>query len=201
MHYARGFLGAMIALLLGACVTINVYFPAAAAEKAADKVIKEVWGEQGPQEQKPAPAPGPSSQRNEAKQPLLGQVLDFVVPAAQAQANIDVSSPAIRKLTASMKARTPRLEPYLASGAVGLTNDGMVAVRDPGSVPLASRRQVNQLVAEENRDRSALYREIASANGHPEWEQNIRSTFARRWVDNARRGWWYQDGSGHWSRK
>lgn len=28
---------------LSACVTINIYFPAAAAEKAADKIIDEVW--------------------------------------------------------------------------------------------------------------------------------------------------------------
>lgn len=30
-------------LLLASCVTINIYFPAAAAEKAADKIIDEVW--------------------------------------------------------------------------------------------------------------------------------------------------------------
>jgi hypothetical protein len=30
-------------LLLAACVTINIYFPASAAEKAADKIIDEVW--------------------------------------------------------------------------------------------------------------------------------------------------------------
>lgn len=30
-------------LTLSACVTINIYFPAAAAEKAADKIIDEVW--------------------------------------------------------------------------------------------------------------------------------------------------------------
>ncbi|MDZ4142208.1 MAG: hypothetical protein U1C48_09410 [Methylotenera sp.] len=29
--------------LLSACVTINIYFPAAAAEKAADKIIDDVW--------------------------------------------------------------------------------------------------------------------------------------------------------------
>ena len=34
---------AMAALALSACVTINIYFPAAAAEKAADKIIEEVW--------------------------------------------------------------------------------------------------------------------------------------------------------------
>jgi hypothetical protein len=45
------------ALLLPACVTINIYFPAAAAEKAADKIIDDVWqlkdkssGEQTPTE-------------------------------------------------------------------------------------------------------------------------------------------------------
>jgi hypothetical protein len=34
-------------LLLGGvtagCVTINIYFPAAAAEKAADKIIDDIW--------------------------------------------------------------------------------------------------------------------------------------------------------------
>jgi len=29
--------------VIPACVTINIYFPAAAAEKAADKIIDEVW--------------------------------------------------------------------------------------------------------------------------------------------------------------
>lgn len=29
--------------VLSGCVTINIYFPAAAAEKAADRIINEVW--------------------------------------------------------------------------------------------------------------------------------------------------------------
>jgi hypothetical protein len=40
---------------LCACVTINIYFPAAAAEKAADKVIDEIW--QTPAGQSPAASP------------------------------------------------------------------------------------------------------------------------------------------------
>ena len=31
------------ALVGAGCVTINIYFPAAAAEKAADRIIDEVW--------------------------------------------------------------------------------------------------------------------------------------------------------------
>lgn len=33
----------ILTMFLSACVTINIYFPAAAAEKAADKIIEEVW--------------------------------------------------------------------------------------------------------------------------------------------------------------
>ena len=45
------------AAILSACVTINIYFPAAAAEKAADKIIDEVWQlKQG--QQAPESAPG-----------------------------------------------------------------------------------------------------------------------------------------------
>jgi pyruvate/2-oxoacid:ferredoxin oxidoreductase beta subunit len=36
-------IGFSVAATLSACVTINIYFPAAAAEKAADKIIEEVW--------------------------------------------------------------------------------------------------------------------------------------------------------------
>lgn len=51
--------------LLSACVTINIYFPAAATEKAADKIIDEVWQTQKPEQQKPEqqkPEPPKSSE-------------------------------------------------------------------------------------------------------------------------------------------
>lgn len=39
----RGAAGLLAVAGLAGCVTINIYFPAAAAEKAADKIIDEVW--------------------------------------------------------------------------------------------------------------------------------------------------------------
>jgi len=46
------------AVLLPACVTINIYFPEAAAEKAADRIIDDVWQikDQPAAEQTPAEA-------------------------------------------------------------------------------------------------------------------------------------------------
>ncbi len=181
--------------LVTACVTINVYFPAAAAEKAADRIIEDVW--QQPKSMAPAP-------HSSLPARVFIGALDFIVPAAQAadgqQPNIDISSPEVQRIKASMAARFAALKPLLDSGAVGLTGDGMVAVREANAVPLAQRNAAKSLIAEENTDRKALYREIAVANGQPKWEGQIQSVFAQRWVAKAAAGWWYQDSSG-WKQK
>jgi uncharacterized protein YdbL (DUF1318 family) len=198
-------LNLMLAVLLAACVTVNVYFPAAAAEKAADQIIDTVTGTQ-PQSSNQTPKPQSSTLQPSANNILLaavGNVLEMLVPAAQAQgaANLDVNTPEIRAVTGSMQARFGQLKPYLDSGAVGLTADGHVEVRDANAVPLAERAKVKTLVAEENRDRDTLYTEIAKANGHPEWKSDIQTTFGRRWIERASSGSWYQDAGGGWKQK
>lgn len=206
-------------LLVAACVTINVYFPAAAAERAADQIIDAVTGgvsRGGGANPQTAPADSatdaldppraqlaPQSAPASLAAATLGRLLHAMVPAAQAQeANLDISSPEIRTVTASMTARFAQLEKYFDAGVIGMTRDGLIEVRDPSAAPLPERPVVTRLVAEDNRDRETLYTEIARANGHPEWKADIQKTFARRWVERgARTGWYYQDASGAWTRK
>ena len=185
--------------IVAACVTINVYFPAAAAEKAAEQFVGEVLGE--PREE------GSLFQPLELLQDSLllasTGVLDALVPSAHAQqAKIDINTPQINSIKARMAQRQrSTLNSLFDAGAVGFSNDGLLMIRDRAAVPLSERRSLESVVADENRDRKAVYREIAVANGHPEWEQDIRDTFAREWVKNARRGWYYQDSGGAWQQK
>jgi uncharacterized protein len=192
-------------LALSACVTINVYFPAAAAEKAADKIIEDVWGSDKSSESTKREDDKQTSVRKVSAQNVLlaaaASVLDFIVAPAHAQANLNIETPAIRQLTQSMEARHAQLKKYYDAGAIGLTRDGLVQVRDQNLVPLPERNAVRKLVAEENADRTNLYREIATANGHTEWEADIRTTFAERWASKAPAGWWFQDESGGWKQK
>lgn len=44
-------------VMLASCVTINIYFPAAAAEKAAEKIVDEVWQIKDPTKVNDEPAP------------------------------------------------------------------------------------------------------------------------------------------------
>ena len=118
-----------------------------------------------------------------------------------AQANLDVNTPGVTAITNSMKARNAQLQGAYASGAVGFAKDGTIAVRDATALPLKDRAAINGLVAQENQDRAALYKEIAKANNHPEWEGDIRNTFAQRFIQKAQPGWYVQDGSGAWVKK
>lgn len=132
---------------------------------------------------------------------VLIPLMMVVASQALAQANLEINTPAIAGLRASMQQRHGQLAGFYASGAVGLTRDGNVALRDANAVPLAQRQQVNSLIAAENQDRASLYREIARANGKPEWENDIRATFGQRWIEKAQPGWYYQNAAGAWVRK
>ena len=194
---------ALASLLIAACVTINVYFPAAAADQAADQVINKITSGTGT-----TPPTGYSVPATEDRPSFLVAALDgavsLFVPAAHAQGaeSLNVSSPAITRITSSMQQRFGELQKFFASGAVGLTKDGNIDVRDLNAVALPDRATVKRLVAEDNADRAQLYAEIAKANNHPEWESDIRKSFAKRWVaTGAQSGWSYQGEDGSWKQK
>jgi uncharacterized protein YdbL (DUF1318 family) len=199
-------------LMLSACVTINVYFPAAEAREAAKVFVEKVLDEAAASEA-PKSDGGGMAFRTPRREPdllaRLGGEFDRIDPlaligigSAQAQTpDFNIQTPAIAAIQARMEQRfDSQLRPHFDSGALGFTEDGLVVVRDAAAIPLKDRVPVNTAVSDENRDRKAVYREIAVANGHPEWEGQIRSVFARQWVSSARSGWWYQQG-GAWKQK
>ena len=193
-------------VLLAACVTINVYFPAAEAKEAAKQFVEKVIGDQAvPAEPAPEQAPAPTP--NDGGMAVLDRfdplVLIGISPAyAQSAPDITIKTPAIQAIQSRMEARFDgQLRAGFDAGALGFTHDGLVVVRDPGKVALKDRVALNQAVADDNRDRKAVYREVAVANNHPEWEAQIRGVFAKQWVASAHAGWWYQDASGGWKQK
>lgn len=197
------------ALVLTACVTINVYFPAAEAKAAAREFVEKVIGDEAPQPPPAVPGGGGTALRRSGPaspelrirfDPLL---LVGISPAyAQGAPDITIKTPAIQAIQLRMEVRfDANLRAGFDSGALGFTRDGLVVVRDAAKVQLKDRIALNQAVADDNRDRKAVYREVAVANGHPEWESQIRGVFARQWIESARGGWWYQDSGGSWKQK
>ena len=190
------------ALLLSACVTINVYFPAAEAKEAAREFVEKVI------DKVDIPSQGSKEGRSGGMAALQRRVdfdpwllLGIGSAHAQGAPDITIRTPAIQAIQARMEQRfNAILRRGFDSGALGFTGDGLITVRDAGKLELKDRVAMNAAVADDNRDRKAVYREVAVANGHPEWEGQIRDVFARQWIESARPGWWYQSG-GAWKQK
>lgn len=194
----------LMALALTACVTINIYFPAAAAEEAARTIVRDVLKSEQPEQAPPAQKEDKQSHRIQGH-PLaiaFGVLMEALVPTAEAaQADININTAAISAIRASMQKRQSSLAPFYRSGAIGFDNKGSVAIRDLNAASLGERNQVKKLVADDNADRARLYSEIARANGHPEWEGDVRDTFAKVWAQEAPSGYWYQNAGGKWMQR
>jgi uncharacterized protein YdbL (DUF1318 family) len=185
----------ILAFLLSACVTVNIYFPAAAVERAADEIVKETWG--GPQGEAQKT---PQSRLPFSPDRLLS--LSLVSEAMAQEADINVSNPAIRGLRESIKRRSNLIKPYMDKANVGINQDGLLSIRSTDGLTLKQRAEIQQLVEAENRDREALYAEIAKANNiDREAVPKIKRIFARSWIEQAQPGWWIQDEKGTWKRK
>ncbi|HET7299721.1 MAG TPA: YdbL family protein [Oleiagrimonas sp.] len=204
-------LSVLLLTILAGCVTINVYFPKAAAEKAADQFIGSVIGTDQQSEPADKSAKPSSSDDNKSHaddshgQPLAARALNFLIPAAHAAGNnpnLRIHTPEVDAIHARMRQRYRQtMQKLLDEGLVGFTHDGLVAVRDPSAIPLARRATINSTVADDNSDRKALYQAIAKANGHPEWEARIRNIFAEIWISKAHAGWYVQTAGGAWKQK
>jgi uncharacterized protein YdbL (DUF1318 family) len=190
-------------LALAACVTINVYFPAAEAQQAAQEFVGKVIGDEAPPAEENKPEKPQNQPPSASVQPSFKLMSLFISDATAAESvDITIRTPAIQAIQDRMADRFQNsLEAHFNSGALGFGSDGLIVVRDATKIGLKDRVTVNQLVADDNRDRKAVYREIAVANNHPEWEGQIRDTFARQWVAQAHGGWWYQSGDGAWKQK
>ena len=221
-------LGLLISFSIISCVTINIYFPAAAAEEAAEKIVDEVLNTDhlNTDEVKPelnqSPdqtlnlLPGDSrieSQRESQRvsqsfintqiiESSLVSVINFFIPAAQAgQANISIDSAKIRSIRNNMKQRQSKLNSFYQSGSIGFTNKGFIASVSDKGLSIKQKSTAKKLINAENNDRKALYREIANANGHPEWQNDIQKTFAQTWIAKIPSGWMYQTSAGQWKKK
>jgi uncharacterized protein YdbL (DUF1318 family) len=185
----------VLAIAATACITVNIYFPAPQVRAAAEQIVEETWGE--------GAAAGDDSAPAEALPSGPGAFLNMLAPRsahAQDHPDVNVSTAAIRALKATMKTRADELKPYMAKGAVGIGKDGMLVARDLSGLPLGDQAKIRRLLDAENRDRKALYAEIAEANGYErDRVDDIQKIFAETWIQKAEHGWPIQKPDGSWA--
>jgi len=91
------------------------------------------------------------------------QILD-PTPMAHAQ-GLKTASATVKEIATRMQARNGEVSALKASGCFGETNRGYIELRECGALGDADARNTAQkLLSEENKDRKALYNEIARLN-------------------------------------
>jgi uncharacterized protein YdbL (DUF1318 family) len=174
-----------------ACVTVNIYFPAGEIQKAAEEIVDEARPEQK----------GSTLDRIHLRWftcllPVLGSGL------AWAQMDIDISTPAIRALRASLAGRFDSLKGFYGRGALGENNQGYVEIRDQSGLSLKEKAALRRLVDAENNDRKALYLEILKANNlEARFLPDIETIFANSWREKTVPGSPIQKDDGTWTKK
>ena len=138
----------LFSLMLFACVTINIYFPAEQVESVAGEIVDEIRGQQ----------PG-----NEKSNLFNKTFFAFFAPVAVAAEPLTVSNPGIRMLKQQMKARYSQMKPFYQNGVLREDNNGYVSLASTAGLGLKEQRNLKSLVTAENNDRKKLYGEIAKA--------------------------------------
>ncbi|MBG0776886.1 MAG: DUF1318 domain-containing protein [Desulfovibrionaceae bacterium] len=182
---------ALLALLFTACVTVNIYFPAARVEHAAEDIVEDVYG-------KPQPT-------GEAKEPTsqLEVFLALLGPAeAHAAEATTVSNAAIRGLKQQIAQNHKQLAPFYASGNLGIGRDGFLVIRSQEGMAVPQVAQLKRLVDADNEARAQLYKEVAAALQIDATQlTKVQAIFADEWRDQAPKGWWVQDNGGAWKQR
>ena len=179
-----------------AVITVNVYFPTEAVEEAAEKIIDEIQGSEDTQ----------NTADNSDQQSFFQKTIPFnffessTVYAGEIDLNL--TTPAIRKLVDSMKARNTAIMQFKGKGVIGETNDGMLAIRKMDGLGGEEIRTVKRLLRAENNDREALYKELAAANKiDPADIGKVKAIFANTLKSKAKQGHWHHDEKGNWKQK
>jgi len=188
-------------LLLGGCVavTVNVNFPQDTIDKAASAIEDQV--------RTPAPAPpSPKSGAQRSALPTMSVARGWLtVGVAHAEEmSVDASrkirtrTPEVQALVDARRARYAELSAAMAKGCVGERADGTVERRPGNGCPSG----VDPLLADENRDRTELFRTVVEQNHMPAGDlTRVQAGFARRNRERAPAGTWLQDEAGRWVRK
>lgn len=175
--------------LVAACVTVNIYFPAAEVNQAADKIVDDVYG---------APE---AQQEQEPTSSLPAMLAALFGPAtAHAQDATTVSNAAIRGLKDQIAQHHKQLAPYYGSGNVGIAADGSLVLRNNAGLSVQQVAGVKRLIAADNAARASLYAEVARALNTQEVGK-VQAVFADKWRSKAQAGWWVQGGNGSWAQK
>lgn len=206
--------------LLAACaiITVNVYFPdedAREAYKSLDGMLlknsegKAPEAEKAPLQEQKSPETRPQSRLFDGMPSLAFCTEAHAASNFSDELAVELAGmPDVMKAYEEMNQRLPRISALYNSGAIGLTSQGLISVRDKSKIT----DQDEKLVHAENQNRKTVVNSMAKAiikltkqtSTEATMEQVLgkaAATFAETRREAAKPGWWIQLANSRWVQK
>ncbi|MDD4731101.1 MAG: DUF1318 domain-containing protein [Desulfovibrio sp.] len=184
----------LVLILVAACVNVNIYFPAAELKRDAENVAKRVYGIEDEQD-------ADQGRQEESAPQGARSLLELLGPSpAFAQDYQSLSNSVTRGIEQQLGQVYKQLQPFYASGNVGLDQNGFAVLRDKSGLGMQQIGTINRLVSQDRSLKQQLYQEKAKAAQTPGNVGAVQNIYAEVWKDYAAPGTWIQQGGG-WSRK
>ncbi len=170
-------------------MTVNVNFPESAVQKATDDYVRELY--RAKEKGKPSATPETKASFD----------FSLIGTAHAVEATIKVDSEKAIQIRNRMASRVDEVITQKRAGALGETNEGHLTLKKGDLKPLL-KKKLDGAIADENRDRDELYKEVVRINGIGDARlKDIQKSFARSFQAESPSGTWVQDADGNWSQK
>jgi uncharacterized protein len=181
-----------------ACVTVHVNFPESSVQKATDDYVREIYKSKNSKKQdEETPAAKPSSGSS--------SLIDLLIPSAHAvevDATFRTDTANAKQIQSRQARRLDEIDAQKRAGVIGETAAGTLVVKSPDKLKKLLQAKVERVIAEENADREALYKEVLETNKMASNRlKDIQASFARSFQKASPAGTWIEDESGSWKQK
>lgn len=126
----------------------------------------------------------------EENQSYLRTIQNFFSPMQTAYAETNMNSPRVKQIASKMRDRYSEVKAVKATGAVGESSRGLLELVDEGKISDADKKnEVQRVIAAENEDRKALYKEVARINSDSNMTvTQVENIYAKEYRDRADKG-------------
>ena len=190
-------------IFLIGCITVNVNFPESAVQRAADDFVRDLYKDASATTTVPTPTEEPKEKpsKTTSKKTKTTEFNIYFMNQAFAQ-ELNMSSAKAREIKTKLASRVSEIVKWKQTGAIGENQEGELTLKDSASLSKDSKKHVEQLIEDENKDRTELYEEIQTTNSITDRKQTkIRKFFGNAFRQNSPAGTWIQSDSGNWSKK
>ena len=168
----------LFALSFSSCVTVNVNIPEGDIQQASDSYVRELY---------------------DAKQKNANPEAEPDLKNA-GNPRVKTDSPQIKEIYARMKTRNDAITLQKQAGFLGEGNEGKLILK--GKPSATDLDLIKKLIAEENKDRTALYQELMKQNGGLKSNRvSFEHHFAEAFQAHSPPNTWVQDEDGNWTQK